>query len=237
MPGEKCEIEPEEEYRKDSGCCMGGCLKGCFLLLLVMVLVIGGCTYIVSKNWRGWAASFGGLMIDEALEESNLPDQEKDEIQQELERPLNALRDGRLSIGQMEELGNVLLESPLMPSLAVTVVEAQYFARSGLTDAEKLSGGIALHRFARGVIDNRIGDPAVEAVMSHIATKEDDGEWQFKKTATDEELRRMIATAAQEADRAGIPPQVPEIDPSDEIRCVIDEVMGPAGVEQGPVPR
>lgn len=233
---QKFEIEPEEDYRKESGC-MGGCFKGCFIMLLVMVVVIGGCTFIVSRNWRDWAASVGDMMVDEALNNSNLPDQEQEEIKQELERPLNALRQGQLTIGQMEEIGNVVLQSPLMPLLAVTAVEAQYFARSGLTDEEKHGGKVALHRFARGVIEDKIGEPAIDAVMSHIAEKKADGGWVFKQTATDEDLRIMIVTAAQEADRAAIPAEVPEIDPSSEIRRIVEEVMGREDANRGPVPR
>ncbi len=166
-------------------------------------------------------------MIDQGLASSNLPPAEKQEIRQELQRPLDALKSGQLTMAQLQQLGEVLVESPLLPSLAVTVVETQYFLRSTLTPEEKDAGKIALRRFMRGVIEKSIDKPGIDRVLSHIADRDGD-QWTFRKTATDEELRALIASAEQEADKAGIPEQVEEIDPSDEVRKVIDQVMGPA---------
>ena len=228
MASDKFEIEPEVEERKERGCA-GGCLKGCFIVLLLMVVGIVVLGFFVSRNWRGWSASVADYFIQESLDASNLPAQEKQEIREELRRPLDALKAGTLSAEQLEQLGNVLVESPLLPSLAVTVVETKYFLRSGLSPEEKSAGKIALRRFVHGVLEEKIDDPAMERVLSHIADRNGD-EWKFRDKATDDELRDMIITAEQESDRAGIPEDVEEIDPSDEIRKVIDQVMGPAGV-------
>ena len=228
MASDKFEIEPEVEERKERGCA-GGCLKGCFIVLLLMVVGIVVLGFFVSRNWRGWSASVADYFIQESLDASNLPAQEKQEIREELRRPLDALKAGTLSAEQLEQLGNVLVESPLLPSLAVTVVETKYFLQSGLSPEEKSAGKIALRRFVRGAIEKKIDDPAMERVLSHIADRNGD-EWKFRDKATDDELRDMIITAEQESDRAGIPEDVEEIDPSDEIRKVIDQVMGPAGV-------
>jgi hypothetical protein len=233
MPSDKFEIEPEVEYRQERGC-WGGCLKGCFVILLLMVVLVVVLGFVVSKNWRGWAASITNWAINETLEVSNLPAQEQQEIRDELVRPLAALQDGTLSIQQFEELAEVIIESPLMPSLAVSMIESHYFNQSTLTPAEKQAGGLALRRFVRGVIEGKIDESQIEAVISHVADEDKDGRWRFRETATDDELRRLIATAEQEADKAGVPAQVEAVDPSDEVRKIIDTVMGPAGVEPMP---
>jgi nucleotide-binding universal stress UspA family protein len=237
MASDKFEIEPqEEESDQDRGGCSGGCLKGCFILLLVVVGVIAVLTFVVYQNARNWGASFGEWMIEQSLAASNLPDQEQDEIRAELARPFDGVRDGSLSGEKIGELVETFADSPLMPSLAVTVVDAQYFDESGLAPEEKEQGRLALRRFVRGIIDEKIGDNEIDAVISHVATKEGDT-WRFHETASDAELRAMIATAEQEADQAGVPEQVETIDPSDEVRKIIDAVMGPDGNEPAPRPQ
>jgi nucleotide-binding universal stress UspA family protein len=231
MANDRFEIEPEEEIRQGRGC-LGGCAKGCFIIVLVMVALIAVLAYFITQNWRGWAAGFADIAIDEALKASNLPDREQQEIRAELARPIDALRKGELSREQIKELVEALQESPLTPSLAVMVVEGHYFAKSGLTPEEKEQGRLALHRFVRGVIEGKIDEPAVDAVVSHVADKQGN-EWRFRETATDEELQALIATAEQEADKAGIPEHVEAVDPSSEIRKIIDAVMGPAEDAQG----
>ncbi|MDZ4656340.1 MAG: hypothetical protein SH868_02050 [Bythopirellula sp.] len=230
MVSDKFEIEPEEENRPERGC-MGGCLKGCFMLVLIMVALVAVLGYVVSQNWRGWSASLANMVIGETLEASNLPPQEQQEIRDELDRPLDALQDGTLSIQQFDELAQVIIESPLMPSLAVSMIESHYFNQSTLTPEEKQAGGLALRRFVRGVIDQKIEEAQIEAVISHVADQEANDQWRFREKVSDEDLRRLIATAEQEADKAGVPAQVESVDPSDEIGKIIDAVMGPVEVE------
>jgi nucleotide-binding universal stress UspA family protein len=230
----KFEIEQEVEPRKDDdrgegsgGGCFGGCLKGCFIVLLIMVVLIVILGYVVSQNWRNWGAEMSLVVVDKTLDASNIPEQEQTEISSELARPLNALRDGTLTLEQLQQLSLAIIESPLMPSLGVSAIETHYFNQSTLTAEEKQAGSLALRRFTRGVITGKIDEPAVERVLSYVADRQGN-RWEFRKKATDEELRQLIATATQEADQAGIPEQVELIDPSEEVRKIIDAVMGPA---------
>lgn len=240
MESHKFEIEPEENYRRDEGGrgCAGGCLKGCFFMLLLMVIVIAVLAYVISQNWRGISAWFAdSVVIPTALDATSLPEQEKEEIQVELKRPLDALRSGELKSDQMGDLVEAIVESPLLPTLALSVLDATYLEGSNLAPGEIAAGRLALRRFARGVIDNKIGEPAVEKVLSHIADREGD-EWKFRPRdeVSDDDLRDLIITAAQEADAAGVPAQVEEVDPSDEVRRVIDAVMGPPNLQQPGAP-
>jgi hypothetical protein len=228
MASDKFEIEPEAEVPRERGCA-GGCLKGCFIALLLFIVAFLILGFVVSRNWRDWSASLAEYFIQESLAASNLDPAEKQEIRAELQRPLDALKSGELSREQIKLLGDALLESPLLASLAVTAVETQYFQRSGLSAEEKEAGRIALRRFAHGVIEGKIDEPAMDRVLSHIADR-NGNEWKFHETATDEELRALIATAEQAADKADVPQEVDQIDPSDEIRKVIDQVMGPGPV-------
>jgi hypothetical protein len=65
--------------------------------------------------------------------------------------------------------------------------------------------------------------------MQHIATRGSNGEWQLRENLTDEELRAFLAAAKAEADKAEIPAEPAEFDPSDELKKVIDSTLsGPA---------
>ena len=113
-----------------------------------------------------------------------------------------------------------------MPSLIVMAVDKQYFERSGLSDEEKAQGRDALKRFARGVIDGKIDQKGIDAVMAHVADQKGDGNWQFRAKVSDADLRAAIAEAKSRADKAGIPAEAETtIDPSDEVKRIIDEAL------------
>lgn len=144
----KFEIEQEVEPRKDDdrgegggGGCFGGCLKGCFIVLLIMVVLIVIFGYIASQYWRNWAVSASRVVINETLDASNIHEQEQDEIVAELDRPINALSDGTLTLEQLGQLRLEIIKSPLLPSLGVSAIEAHYFNQSTLTPEEKQAGG------------------------------------------------------------------------------------------------
>ena len=61
----------------------------------------------------------------------------------------------------------------------------------------------------------------MDRAMIHVADKDADGAWQIRQQLTDEELRKFLASAKQEADTAGVPEEVPEVDPSDELKSMI----------------
>lgn len=226
MASDRFEIEPEEEYRKERGCCLGGCFKGCFLILLVMAVIGGVLVYFFANNLRDLAASGVKIIAEQSLDEMRLPEQEKQEVLNELDRPIEALRQGKLGGDQFGELVEALMVSPLLPSIAVSMVENQYLDQSTLTPEEKQSGRTALQRFAWGVVQGKFGEPEIEKVISHVADKQGE-QWRFRETATDDQLRDMIIAAQEQADAANIPAEVPAIDPSDEVRKIIDQVLGP----------
>lgn len=202
-----------------------GCLIGCLVVLgvlLVFAVVIG---IWVGKNWRGWFADFGSEAVKQGIKSSDLPPQEKVEVMEQVERVAKAIRDGRISMEQAVTIGEKLMESPLMPSLVVVAVEKQYFDESGLSDDEKAEGRKALRRFARGMVDKKIDQQGVDAVLSHVADRKADNSWEPRSKVSDAELRAALKEAKERADAAGIPEEPEEFDPSDEVRRIIDESL------------
>jgi hypothetical protein len=229
------EVEPD--LPKSKG---GGCLKGCLIATVVLLLltVLGG--WYASNNWRGWAGSLGRTMVNGVLDETELPAEEKTEILEQVQRVINAFEEGSLTSAQAEDLSTQLTESPLSAPVIAFVIEKKYFDRSGLSDEEKETGRMTLRRCVRGLFDGELTEDDADAVLSHIGTKDSEGNWEFRDDVTDDKLREFLAEAKERADNAGVAETVEEVDPSDEIKRIVDSVLNPelveAEVEETPMP-
>ncbi len=223
MPSERFEIEPEETPREPRQ--GSGCLKGCLIVLAIIVALIAILGVVTAMKWRGWVASLAGTAIEESLAASSLDPQEKIEVQHELNRVVEAFEAKQISGPQLAQIMTSLVESPLMSTLVVSVVEEQYLNKSGLDVEEIDAGKITLKRFVTGVVEAKINEDSVDKVLSHVADRQPDGNWEFREQVSDEELRAMLAEAKAAADAAEIPAEVDEVDPSDEVRRIVDEVL------------
>lgn len=202
-----------------------GCLKGCLIVavvLLVLAVVLG---VVIYQNWRPWYASAMTQVLHQVVDDSDLPAQEKAEVKEHVSRVANEFESGRVSFGQLGVLVQNLMSSPLIPSMQVSVVDQKYLAGSGLPDDEKDAGRQTVRRFVRGMIDGKIPQSSTDVVLPHIATRPQDNQWQLRPTVSDEELRAFLAAAKAEADKAEIPAEPIEFDPSDEIKKLIDAAI------------
>ena len=112
-----------------------------------------------------------------------------------------------------------------MTSIMVTAADKKYLARSGLSDAEKAAGRETIRRFASGAVEKKIDKAGIDAAMAHISDIEPNGHVQLRQTVTDEELRKFLAEAKLQADKAGIPDEPPMIDAAAEFKRIVDEAM------------
>jgi hypothetical protein len=201
------------------------CLFGCLIMFVIGVVLAAALLYWLSQNWRGWASDLGTQVLKQSIEESDLPEQEKQEVQAQVERVFDALRDGTLSGEQFGRIVEKVAESPLLPSIIASTAETKYLEPSGLSEDEKAEARVTIHRFVRGATDGDIDEASVNEAMAHIADRAGDG-WQLRENVTDDELRAFLATAKAQADDAGVPEEPEEFDPSDEVKRIIDEAMG-----------
>jgi nitrogen fixation/metabolism regulation signal transduction histidine kinase len=210
-----------------------GCLIGCLAVVVVMVLlgIIAGIW--VSRNWKGWFANSLSVVVKQSIAETDLPAEEKEQINAQIDRGAKAFADGEISGEQAARLMEKLVESPLLTAIVASAAEKKYVDPSGLSEEEKAAANVTLQRFARGVIDQKISEQTYETVMSNIATKQND-QWQLKDKVTDEELRKFLEAATKAADEAGVAEQPPHVDPSDEIKRLIDEALNPAAAMEAP---
>lgn len=214
-------IEEPERKRNWWKTCLIGCM-GVLAVAVVLAVVVG---FWASRHWRGWFAGVGSQVINQMVDSSDLPPQEKVEVKAQVDRLGRAFGEGQISNEQFSAIAKKLVESPLMPSIVVMAVERKYFDRSKLSDEEKAEGRRSLQRFARGVFDDKIKEKGIDEVMAHVADRKADGQWQLRADVSDEELRAALSEAKSQADAADIPEAPENVDPSDEIKRIIDESL------------
>jgi hypothetical protein len=201
------------------------CLIGCLVIAAVAMVLFALVLYWISRNWRGWTSETGSQVVMQIVNESDLPQQEKDEIEIQVDRVADAIRDGDMSFEQMGAIFEKLTRSPVLSTIIVSTADAKYINKSGLTDDEKAQARATVHRFVRGAMDGKIDEASVEQALEHIGDRQPDGRWQLKDSVTDEELRAFLTVARMEADEANVPDEPEAFDPSDEVKQIIDEVM------------
>jgi nitrogen fixation/metabolism regulation signal transduction histidine kinase len=201
-----------------------GCLIGCLAIVVVMVLlgIIAGIW--ISRNAKGWIANSLSTVVKQSIAETDLPAEEKEQINAQIDRGAKAFADGEISGEQAALLMEKLIQSPLLTAIVASAAEKKYVDPSGLSEEEKTAANVTLQRFARGVIDQKINPQTYETVMKSIATKQGD-EWELKETVSDDELRKFLEAAKTAADDAKVEEQPPQVDPSDEVKRLIDEAL------------
>jgi hypothetical protein len=211
-----------------------GCLLGC-LAVVVVLLVLGTLATIwVTRNWRSLFSSGATKVVHQAIDATELPAEEKQQIKVEIDRFFAEFGEGRVSTDQMQQIVEKFAESPLLTALVASAVETKYLDKSALSDEEKAEARVTLQRFIRGAMDSKIDEPSMEAALRHLADKQPDGNWKFREQVTDEQMRAFLADAKKAADDAQVPEQPEHFDPSDEVKRIIDEVMAGEGADAAP---
>lgn len=227
MASDRFEIDPMRPEEKSGS----GCLKGCLIAVAIAVVLVVVVMFVVMKNWRGWIAGQMTVAVDAMVEASELPAQEQAEVKEQLTRVTDAFRENRISGDQVEQLLQQLVESPLIPSFMVGVADAKYLSKSGLAEEEKVEGRQSLGRFVRGLTNEQIDEQALDEVMVHVADRGPNGDWNLRDKVSDEDLRAFLAAIKTKADEAEIPLEVEAVDPSEEFRRIIDDVLGEAAAQ------
>jgi hypothetical protein len=213
------------------------CLIGCLVVFGVLVVLGILAAVWVARNMHTWMADMGSMAVNQVISESDLPAEEKNQMREQAARVMNALREKKITLGESGIILQKVMTSPLMPVLVVGGVDRQYLQRSGLTEEEKTQGRQGLKRFARGVVDKKIDEAGIDAVMQHVADRDGEGHWQLRGMVSDEDLRAALTEAKTQADTAGIEADPKDVDPSDELKKIVDNALGEAGpANAAPVP-
>jgi hypothetical protein len=210
------------------------CLFGCLIMAGIGVVLTAIAAYWIAQNWRNWTARVLSDGINQSIDQSDLPPQEKQEIKVQVNRVADAFRNKKISNDQIKVLFQELVESPILAAFIVQAAEEKYLNPSGLSDDEKAEARITIQRFTRGAVEGKIDQASADAAIENIADPQENGGWKLRERVTDAELRAFLAAAKAEADKANIPEEPVEFDPSDEIKRIIDTAMGEQLAEEPP---
>lgn len=207
------------------------CLTGC-LIVFVVVLVLGViAAWWAYKNIGTLAASLGSTFAKELINQTELPADEKADINVQIDRLATAAKAGKVSGNQIEAFFTELVESPLLTTLVMSVIDKKYITPSGLSDEEKAEARVTIQRFMRGAIDKKITKAQMDKAMEPVSTKDRNGNFQLKDKVTDDELLAFLTNAKADADTAGVPAEVPAVDPSDEFKRLVDKTLEEGAVD------
>ncbi len=199
---------------------------GCGVVCLLCVLACGGFAYWVRYYVPNMIADTVRDELVVAIEDSDLSDEEKTEVIEQVNRVNSAFKAGDLSFEDVERVGNELEDSPLVAYFAMRTVEAAYLENSGLSDEEKVDGRRTIQRLARGVVEKTISQSDLEEISDGVTEMGPNGEQKMKESISDEELRTLLADAKQLADEREIPDEEFVVDLAGEVRKMVDVLLG-----------
>jgi len=203
----------------------GGVLGGCLIALAVVLilLLIGG--LYVRANWRGWTAAGMQSISTNVVNESGLPQDQKDLILAEVTKVSDDFKAGKIGIRDLQKVGEEIAKSPLLPLAGVQAARLKYIEPSDMTPEEKAAADRSLQRFARGIHDKKIEPGVIDDVVKPITTLKPDGRWELKEKPTRQELDQFVANAKAKADEAQIPDEPFNLNIAAELKKAIDKAL------------
>lgn len=205
----------------------GGCLKGCGIAALVIVgLLLAGGIYVY-MNITGWVAGGVHTAMVQVINDSQLPQKDKDGLVKQLDRVLEAFNNGDLVAADLERIGVAMESSQIIPMAGIVFYESTYVDKSELPAEEKANAKLQAQRFARGVFQEKIPEAESQKVFDMLTEPDptNPGETQLKGSLTVEELNEITGAMTKINDEAEISNEPYEIDLPGELKKIVDEIL------------
>lgn len=216
----------EPPPRRGWGC--GSCLMALVVTGLIFTALCAAGGYLVYRNAPGWAHD----AIVAAVNESDLPDSQKQDVAGELDRLLSAYNEGTVSTEQMAEAFGELSKSRTMGLLMAYGTMKNFIEPSGLSEDEKAGAKLAFHRVARGVYEQAVEPKQLEDAFDFISQKDFNGNRKLKSHVADDELRALVAECNRVADEAQVPVEPYVVDVAADVERIVDAALGIPPAEQ-----
>ena len=199
----------------------GGILKVLLIIFGVLFLCVVLIGVYVGLHWKEWTADIANLATQELVNESGLPDDQKEAILLEIRQLGDDFKNGRISTEELSRVAQAIAESPLIPLAGVQAAPQKYIEPSDMSEEEKAAGVRTLQRFARGVYERKISQDIIDDVVKPIAELRPNGRWRMKENPTRMEIEQFLENAKARADEAMIPDEPFELNIADELRKAI----------------
>ncbi len=208
---------------------MSGCAKaaiGCGIATVILVIILALGAWYVARNAKAWAAGGFASVVNQAVEQSTLPDEQKKTITSRVEHIKDEFIAGNITLEQIgRAMKNLNVENLIAAGFA-QYVGSGIIESSQLSDDDKAVGKQAMNRVATGVLDGNISTQEVRQALSPIMRQTGSNNWEFKQNPTPQELQQVLESAADLADKAGIALDAEEIDFGKRVEQAFDEALG-----------
>lgn len=216
------------------------------LLIVFGFLTLGGVVcvagvYYVAQNVDKWLVTLGREAIVAGINESDLPQAEKDEVIAQVDRVATAYKEKKINQQDLERFMSDLQEAPAMQALALYGIDEVYLSESNLPDAELAAARRTFQRAIRGVLEGKISHETLfaafpqEEPLMHVEEaggngklKQEDitlvGNVPGDEVSTDD-LREMLARLKVTVDNAQIPDEDYQPDIGDEVKKLVDRLL------------
>jgi hypothetical protein len=200
-------------------------LVGAGIAVLCGVLFVVGVWYVAS-NLDKWVVSLGREAIVAAIEESELPQEEKAEVVTQVDRLVAAYKERKIDQADLERVFTELEDAPALKALALYGIENEFLEGANLPPAELEQARRTFQRALRGVYEGKIREDVFYDALpddfdDHVrlaSTDEPAG-------AEDEDLRLMLAKLKVIVDNARIPDEPFQLDIGDEVKKLVDKAL------------
>jgi hypothetical protein len=200
---------------------------GCLGVLVVAILLMVLLAVWVARNARDWAANLGEQALTGAVGEMELTDEDRAEVQSQIARVADEFRRGDVTVEELGELAEKLATGPVATMGVIRFAMEHYIEPSGLSDEEKEQAKRTLRRFGRGFVEGQLDGADFQEISSPIMVHEGNRHrLKDRDQISDDDLREFLKGCGEKADGAEMPDEPWEFDLGDEVRRVVDQVVG-----------
>ncbi|MBI4578230.1 MAG: hypothetical protein HY718_00915 [Planctomycetes bacterium] len=197
-------------------------------VLLILVLICGGLVTYVAYNFPRWAAGLARGPLIGAVDGSDLPDDQKTLIKQNLTRVADAFQDRRISYTQFKTIFQKLASGPFFHLVGVESMRYQYGLAHPTMDDERRQTMLSFDRFERGIVENTIPSSKVSEVMALVHDPDQHHGPASQPAITEAQLKPFIDAMRVAVEEAKIPAEPFQADFAGEIDKAVSAVLGPS---------
>lgn len=216
----------------------GSVAKGCLIALGIFVILIIGLGIWVAVSWKSWAASAAKFSASAMIQDTKLPQAQKDQITARINTFADDFKAGKINADQFTKVFDALQSGPLPAMIIATAIYEGDLAQNGnFTAEEKAAAQRTMQRVVRGVAEKSITTATLEAIIKPIDTRRQRGPGAAPhQTPSPEVLRKVLEDAKKAADDAKVPDEPYELNFAAEVDKVLNAASAPANTLPSPPP-
>lgn len=203
------------------------------LLVFVGFIVLGGVVCVagvwyVASNLDKWVVGLGREAIVAAINDSELPAEEKTEVITQVDRLVTAYKEKKINQQDLERVMTELQDAPALKALALYGIENEFLEGSELPAKELEQARRTFERALRGVYEGKINDEVFYAALP--GGEDDSVRLAANNPAEDaqnsqDDLRELVVKLKVMADNAQIPNEPFLLDIGDEVKKLVDRAL------------